>query len=253
MMSDWDATYDGVAAANGGLDLEMPSGKFMNRTNLLPAVQSGKVSQATIDDKVRRILRTAIQFGWMDREQTDSSIPRLNPEGRQVALEVARSGMVLLKNEGNLLPLDKGKIKSIAVIGPDAYPARPVGGGSAEVQPFAATSFLEGIASYLGSGARVYYAAGIPALEKIAGQTQFTTQADGGQSGLKAEFFDNANLSGSPAIERVVKARAMASLPMIYRSAGRVITRPTLPGIIWCSHKAPGKMADIVFTSTRNW
>jgi beta-glucosidase len=206
MMSDWDATYDGVAAANGGLDLEMPSGKFMNRTNLLPAVQSGKVSQATIDDKVRRILRTAIQFGWMDRDQTDSSIPRLNPEGRQVALEVARSGMVLLKNEGNVLPLDKGKIKSIAVIGPDAYPARPVGGGSAEVQPFAATSFLEGIASYLGSaGAKVYYTAGVPALEKIAGQTQFTTQADGGQEGLKAEFFDNANLCGSPAIERVVK------------------------------------------------
>jgi beta-glucosidase len=206
MMSDWDATYDAVAAANGGLDLEMPSGKFMNRTMLLPAIRSGKVSEATIDDKVRRILRTAIQFGWMEREQTDSSIPRPNQEGRQVALEAARSGMVLLKNDGNLLPLDKGKIKSIAVIGPDASPARPVGGGSAEVQPFAAVSFLEGIASYLGSsGAKVYYASGIPALEKIAGQTQYSTQADGGQVGLKAEFFDNANLSGTPGIQRVVK------------------------------------------------
>src|ERR1700723_833938 len=63
IMSDWDATYDGVAAANGGLDLEMPSGKFMNRTTLVPAVNSGRVSQAAIDDKVRRILRTAIRFG----------------------------------------------------------------------------------------------------------------------------------------------------------------------------------------------
>ena len=70
----------------------------------------------------------------------------------QVALEGARSGMVLLKNDGNLLPLDKGKIKSIAVIGPDAYPAQPVGGGSGAVQPFAAVSFLQGIANYLGSG-----------------------------------------------------------------------------------------------------
>lgn len=69
MMSDWDSTYDGVAAANGGLDLEMPSGKFMNRSTLLPAIRSGKVSEATIDDKVRRILRTAIQFGWLDRDQ----------------------------------------------------------------------------------------------------------------------------------------------------------------------------------------
>ena len=74
-MSDWSATYDGVAAANGGLDLEMPSGKFMNRDTLLLAISSGKVSEATIDDKVRRILRTAIQFGWMDRDQTISSIP----------------------------------------------------------------------------------------------------------------------------------------------------------------------------------
>src|SRR5215472_7226791 len=96
IMSDWDATYDGVAAANNGLDLEMPSGKFMNRVTLLPAVEAGKVSEATIDDKVRRILGTAIRFGWLDRDQTDSSIPLFNPEGKQVALEAARSGMVLL-------------------------------------------------------------------------------------------------------------------------------------------------------------
>ncbi len=109
MMSDWDATYDAVAAANGGLDLEMPSGKFMNRALLLPAIRDGKVSEATIDDKVRRILRTAVRFGWMDRNQTETSISRLNSEGDQVALEGARAGMVLLKNDGGLLPLDKGK------------------------------------------------------------------------------------------------------------------------------------------------
>src|ERR1700686_464016 len=101
MMSDWTSVYDGVAAANGGLDLEMPYGKFMNRATLLPGVHAGKVSEATIDDKVRRVLRTAIQFGWLDRDQTDFSIPRLNLAGRQVALEVARAGMVLLKNDGN--------------------------------------------------------------------------------------------------------------------------------------------------------
>ena len=49
----------------------MPSGKFMNRTNLLPAIQAGKVTEATIDEKVRHILRTAIRFGWFDRDQTD--------------------------------------------------------------------------------------------------------------------------------------------------------------------------------------
>src|SRR5277367_5495454 len=162
MMSDWTSVYDGVAAANAGLDLEMPSAEFMNRATLLPAVKSGKVSEATIDDKVRRILRTAINFGWLDREQTDLAIPRLNPEGRQVTLEAARAGMVLLKNDGNLLPLEKGKLHSIAVIGPDAYPAQPGGGGSAEAKPFTQVSYLEGIVSELGASAKVYYARGLP-------------------------------------------------------------------------------------------
>ncbi|HKC11738.1 MAG TPA: glycoside hydrolase family 3 N-terminal domain-containing protein, partial [Vicinamibacteria bacterium] len=126
MMSDWTSTYDAVAAANGGLDLEMPSGLFLNQQNLLPAIEQGKVKVVTIDDKVRRIVRTAARFGWLDREQTDLSIPRYNPQGRQVALAAAGESMVLLKNEGSLLPLGKGKIKSLAIIGPDAYPAVPV-------------------------------------------------------------------------------------------------------------------------------
>ncbi|MDX6289932.1 MAG: beta-glucosidase, partial [Blastocatellia bacterium] len=86
IMSDWTSTYDGIAAANGGLDLEMPAGAFMNRKTLLPAIEQGKVTVATIDEKVRRILRTAIRFGWLDRDQTDFSIPRYNQQGRSVAL-----------------------------------------------------------------------------------------------------------------------------------------------------------------------
>jgi beta-glucosidase len=205
MMSDWDATYDGVAAANGGLDLEMPKGKFMNRATLLPAVKAGTVSEATIDDKVRRILRTAIQFGWLDRDQTDLSISLLNIAGNQTALEAARSGMVLLKNEGNLLPLERGSIKSIAVIGPDAYPAQPGGGGSAEAKPFTPVSYLEGIKDYLGDGAKVYYEPGLPTLDEVSKQMQFTTQATGGQAGLKMELFNNSDLSGPPAIVRYDK------------------------------------------------
>ena len=205
MMSDWTSVYDGVAAANGGLDLEMPSGKFMNRTVLLPAVHAGKVSEATIDDKIRRILRTAIQFGWLARDQADLSIPRLNPEGREVALEAARAGMVLLKNDGSLLPLDKAKVRTIAVIGPDAYPAQPGGGGSAEAKPFTAVSYLEGLVNYAGNSAKVFYDRGIPTLEEMAKSTEFTTEAKGGQSGLKTEIFSNATLSGVPSVTRTDK------------------------------------------------
>jgi beta-glucosidase len=108
--------------------------------------------------------------------------------------------MVLLKNDGNLLPLEKGKIHSIAVIGPDAYPAEPGGGGSAEAKPFTPVSYLEGIANSLGAGAKVYYDSGLPTFDEIAKHTEFTTEATGGKRGLKTEFFTNPNLSGTPAV-----------------------------------------------------
>jgi beta-glucosidase len=205
LMSDWDATYDAVAAANGGMDLEMPSGKFFNRTRLLPEVRGGKVSEGTIDDKVRRILRTAIQFGWLDRDPTEMQASRFNSEGDRTAREAARAGMVLLKNDGNVLPLDKTRIKSIAVIGPDAYPAQVGGGGSAEAKPYAAVSYLEGIANYLGGSVKVNYDRGIPSLQDMARMTEFTTGPGGGEKGLKAELFTNLDLSGAPVITRTDK------------------------------------------------
>ncbi len=202
IMSDWTSTYDAIAAANSGLDVEMPSGKFLNRTNLLPAIKDGKVSVATIDDKVRRILRVAAQFGWLDREQTDHSIPRYNQQGRHVALQMARESMVLLKNGGALLPLNKGTIKSVAVIGPNFYPAVPVGGGSARVEPFAAVSFLQGLGDYLGTALPVYCAQGIPTLDQMAKATRFSNAAANGEPGLRAEYFASADLSGIPTLTR---------------------------------------------------
>src|SRR5580692_462676 len=150
LMSDWTSTYDAVGAANGGLDLEMPSGKFLNREKLLPAIQQGQVSVATIDDKVRRILRVAIQFGWLDREQTDLTISRYNREGDQVALQAAREGAVLLKNDGNL---------------------------------------LQGICDYVGNSAQVFYSPGIPTVQEMAAVKAFSTTASGGTVGFKAEHF----------------------------------------------------------------
>jgi len=202
LMSDWTSTYDAVGAANGGLDLEMPSGKFMNREKLLPAIQQGQVSVATIDDKVRRILRVAIQFGWLDHEQTDLTISRYNREGDQVALQAAREGAVLLKNDGNLLPLKKDAVKSILVVGPDAYPAVPVGGGSARVVPFEAVSFLQGISDYVGNSAQVFYSPGISTVQEMAALKSFSTAASGGTPGFKAEHFANPELQGTPLFTR---------------------------------------------------
>ena len=199
IMSDWDATYDGVAAANGGLDLEMPSGKFMNRATLLPAIRDGRVSEATIDDKVRRILREEIRFGFLDRPQQDLSIPNWNQQARGIALRAAQESMTLLKNEGPLLPLGKSKIHSIAVIGPDAHPAVTQGGGSAHVNPITSVSFLQGIGNYVGADTKVFYSPGAPDLRAAASATPFS---NGSEPGLKGEYFNSANLEGAPALTR---------------------------------------------------
>jgi beta-glucosidase len=202
VMSDWGATHDGIAAAKGGLDLEMPSGLFMNKDTLLPAIQRGEVSVAAIDDKVRRILRKAIEFGFFDRGQADTTIPLYSQKGREVALEEARSGMVLLKNENDILPLDKKRIKTIAVLGPDAYPAVIGGGGSSLTRPFNSMSYLEGISNYLGENARVLYATDEASLDEIVKATEFAT-SPGGTVGLRGEYFNNDSLQGEPALARI--------------------------------------------------
>jgi beta-glucosidase len=143
-MSDWGSTYDGVAAANGGLDIEMPDGKFMNKETLLPAIKDGKVSVATIDDKVLRILTTLIKMGFFDRPQLDASIPQDNPQSVKVALQMAREGIVLLKNNENILPLNREKVKSIVVIGENAVNENAHGGGgSSYTETFHVTSAVE--------------------------------------------------------------------------------------------------------------
>jgi beta-glucosidase len=178
----------------------MPSGEFMNRASLLPAIQSGKVSVATIDDKVRRIVRTAIEFGFLDRPQIDLGVPRYNEADRAVALQGAEESIVLLKNEGNLLPLNPTRVKTIAVLGPNAYPAVPVGGGSAAVDPFNSVSYLEGISNFLGSRANVLFDSGIVSTEDIMDRTQFTVDAAGKEPGLRGEYFNSTDFSGTPVI-----------------------------------------------------
>jgi beta-glucosidase len=200
VMSDWDATYDGVAAANGGLDIEMPNGKFMSPATLLAAVKSGAVKESTIDDKVRHILQTAIEFGFFDRAQKVDG-PLDSPDSRAVALKAAQEGAVLLKNSG-VLPLDKTKIKSIAVLGPNAGTAITGGGGSSLVQPSAATTPFEAVKTLLGSAVNVSYKPGVVLPAEIFKSTKFTTAPDGNAPGMVAEFFNNGDLSGTPALKR---------------------------------------------------
>lgn len=156
LMSDWWAAVSTEASANGGLDLEMPGPpKFLNKRELQPLIDSGKVSQATIDDKVRRLLRVMITMGWLDRPQLDSSISLDDTKDDQVALDGAREGIVLLKNKDNLLPIDLTKVKKIVVLGHNADPAVAVGGGSAHTDYRRSVSVLQGLKDVAGETVQV--------------------------------------------------------------------------------------------------
>jgi beta-glucosidase len=148
VVSDWGATHSTVDAANNGLDIEMPGGAFFGEP-LLAAVRAGQVSQPTIDDKVRRILRMMIRFGFLDHPAKVGPIDY--KAQRQVARRVAEAGVVLLKNEGNLLPLDVSNAKPIAVIGAYADNAASGGGGSARMAPLNTLSPLGALAERIGN------------------------------------------------------------------------------------------------------
>ena len=242
LMSDWGSTYDGVAAANGGLDLEMPRGEFMNRRTLLPAVREGKVSEATIDDKVRRILRTALEFNLVGSDRTDLGISVYSQRSRAIALESAQKGMVLLKNEGNLLPLDVHKLHNIAVIGPDAWPAVVTAGGSAEVAAFNPASVLTGLSDALANtGVTVTYNRGLRPIEDVFGEgSGLSVDAEGKKPGLEQEEFINGNFNGAP--------DKTATVSSVNGFAGwRWGPPPTVKGYRWTGYYTPRKSGKQFF------
>ena len=92
VMSDWGAVHDTLGPLNAGLDLEMPNGKYFNKEAIQPLMDSGKVTQATIDDKCRRILRVAMEMGAFDRPQKDESIPLDNSASDDTAFRSCAKG-----------------------------------------------------------------------------------------------------------------------------------------------------------------
>lgn len=208
MMSDWVATYDGVAAASNGLDLEMPTGAFMNRANLLPALRDGRLQGAMIDEKVYRILHLAERFGWLDHPQTDATLSTYSGASQQVALESAREAIVLLKNERGTLPLERETIRTLLVVGPNAFPAVPMAGGSGHSLPYAPVSILQGLGDELGPGVTVFYQQGVPGIEELARQTHLATAPTNGKPGAILERFDTLDLSGQPTQTETMRAIA---------------------------------------------
>lgn len=209
VISDWNGTYSTSPATNSGLDLEMPGPTRWRGGKLLQAIQAGDVEETTIDDHVRRILRTIIKVGAMESLEILPEQAIDNPAHRALARKAATEAIVLLKNERNILPLDLKQITSIAIIGPNAKVARIMGGGSSQVAAHYRVSPFEGLMSKVGDRAQILYEQGcsnermFPLLDE---KLLTTSSENGGENGLFAEFFDNCELAEAPALTTVVQS-----------------------------------------------
>lgn len=188
LMSDWGGTYSTIGPVVNGLDIEMPGGAMMNRAKIMPLIENGVTDERVIDEKVQHILQSLLAFGFFDRPQKDESISERNPYSDSVALEVARGGIVMLKNDG-ILPLEKGKV---LVCGPNANTI-VTGGGSGVVYPFESCSVAEGMRNMGRKYRSLYDTSGWE-----TDLSMFYADKDCTIPGAFAEFFSSKDLSGEP-------------------------------------------------------
>lgn len=215
VVSDWNAVVSARGSALGGLDMEMGSGHFSKDSALLNMVKSGEVPMPVLDDKVRRILRLMVRTHVTDPElQKEGEVQ--TPAHQKMIRQLSAEGMVLLKNEGNALPLIPEKLKKVLVVGPNADKEHRGGGGSGGVNsPYEITP-LQGIRSVLGD--KVEYVGGYTFEAGSVFPSRYL-RTDKGEEGLVGEYYDNPDLMGDPVVSGVSKVvdckwgRAMFGIP----------------------------------------
>jgi beta-glucosidase len=213
VMSDFSAIHSTVDAANAGTDLELPSPTYFGNT-LATAVTDGQVSKATVDGMVERILRTMFAFGLFDKPAPQQRTIPAATDGA-AARQLAEAGTVLLKNDGNVLPLDAASLKSVALIGPDADVASAGGDGSAKVAPLYTVSPLRAIGKVADERHINVVNAGEPPVNLTPDPAipSYALTAPSGQHGLLAQYFNNSTWSGTPVVSRVEPYIDQNSLP----------------------------------------
>lgn len=170
VISDWGGTHNTREAITNGLDLEFGTwtdGLTMGATNGYDAyfladpykklIESGEFTTKELDEKVRRVLRLMYRTSMNTNKPFGSLV---SDEHVAASRTIGEEGIVLLKNDNNVLPIDLNKTKTIAVIGENAIKAMTVGGGSSSLKVAKEVSPLEGLQNRVGDKAEILYARG---------------------------------------------------------------------------------------------
>ncbi len=169
VVSDWGGTHDTDQSIMNGLDMEFGTGTnglsstgnpydgYYLAMPYLQRIKEGKVGTKELDDKVRRVLRLIFRTSMSG----NTSYGFLCSDAHyEAARRIGEEGIVLLKNEGNVLPIDLAKVKKIAVIGENAMKMMTVGGGSSSLKVQREQSPLDGLRARIGDAAAVAYERG---------------------------------------------------------------------------------------------
>ncbi|HEY2177038.1 MAG TPA: glycoside hydrolase family 3 C-terminal domain-containing protein [Caulobacteraceae bacterium] len=229
VVSDWGAVHSTTAAANGGNDLEMPGPARWFGDKLIAAVAAGEVSEGRIEAAARRMARLILRTGALDGAVQPGGELR-SKRHREIAARAAEEAPVLLKNEGELLPLNAGALSSIAVVGPNAAVRRIQGGGSSHVRPGRRTSILQSIEELLAGQAEVHFAEGgdnepVPPAARAA---MFSPDEGRGQAGLMVEYFAERHCGGTP-----FRARPEREIGKLISTNSNIATAEGLGAVRW--------------------
>ncbi|MBD2872993.1 glycoside hydrolase family 3 protein, partial [Paenibacillus arenilitoris] len=235
VVSDWGAVNERAEGLAAGLELEMPSSDGAGDRKLVEAVKSGRLAENVLDDAVERIL--TVIFKAVDHKKPNAAYDA--DAHHRIAREAASESMVLLKNEGGILPL--AKEGRIAVIGEFARSPRYQGGGSSHIKPTRIDDIAEEIRLSAGSGAVVAYAQGYKADSDEIDETLLQEAADTAASadiavlfvGLperyESEGYDRTHLS-LPAnhLELIERVSAAQRRTVVVLSNGAPVEMPWL-------------------------
>ncbi|MEL6616460.1 MAG: glycoside hydrolase family 3 C-terminal domain-containing protein, partial [Bacteroidota bacterium] len=204
VMSDWSAVNNTLAAATGGLDIEMGTDLAQEWQNpdydayymadpLLEMVENGTVDEAVIDEKVRRILRVMHAIHLFSGDRPEGAYH--TPEHIGIAKSIAQEAIVLLKNDG-LLPLQRDRIRTLAVIGANADRTHADAGGSSQVKAYYEVTALDGLRALVGDDVEIVYAPGYTIARDAEADPALIEQAVEAASGADAVIYVGGLIHG---------------------------------------------------------
>lgn len=265
VVSDWGAINDRIEAVNAGLSLEMPGSGDFNRNRIIDAVRAGRIPPVTLDEVVVPLLAVILEAKALHRPGVTFDPGHHDALARRTAGE----SMVLLKNDGRLLPLDPAGLRTVALIGAFAKTPRYQGAGSSQVNPTKISTAYEELVKLMGKDTVVRYAAGyseegettselLDQARQQAKDAEVAIVFAGLPDSYESEGFDRASLELPPGHNDLIEAvAAVQARVVVILMNGSAVTMPWVGKVgaiveAWLGGQAGGGAVADVLTGRVN-